>query len=155
MSLVRLVLGMAPVTLLALVLFDFNIYHLGFALVAFFANLVLTSWAVGLVVCGLILRNGVGAQNFAWSVMMLLLPVSCVYYPVSILPSWLQTVAWGLAPTYVFEGMRAALIDGVFRGDLMLQCFLLNLVYLTCGFGIFLGLVQSARHKGSLLSMGE
>jgi ABC-2 type transport system permease protein len=87
MSLIRLIVGMAPVTLLALVLFSFNIYGLGFALVAFSVNLLLTSWAVGLVVCGLILRNGSGAQSFAWSVMMLLLPVCCVYYPVSILPS--------------------------------------------------------------------
>ncbi len=155
MSLIRLVVGMAPVSLLALVLFGFNVYGLGFALVAFFANLVFTSWAVGLVVSGLILRNGSGAQSFAWSVMMLLLPVSCVYYPVSILPVWLRPVAWMLPPTYVFEGMRAALIDGLFRADLMLEALALNLACLGLGFGTFMLLMQSARHKGALLTMGE
>jgi ABC-2 type transport system permease protein len=155
MSLIRLVLGMAPVTLLALLLFGFNIYGMGFALAGFFANLMLTGWAVGLVVAGMILRNGLGAQSFAWSVMMLLLPVSCVYYPVSILPAWLQPVAWSLAPTYVFEGMRAALLDGVFRPDLLLAGFALNLAYLALGFGAFMLLMQSARHKGALLNMGE
>lgn len=155
MSLIRLLLGMAPVTLLAVFLFSFNIYDLGFALVAFFANLMLTSWAVGLVVSGLILRNGLAAQNFAWSVMMLLLPLSCVYYPVSILPQWLQPIAWSLAPTYVFEGMRAALIDGVFRADLMIECLGLNMLYLGLGFTAFMLLVQGARHKGSLLTIGE
>lgn len=155
MSLVRLVVGMVPVTLLALILFDFNIYGLGFGLVGFFANLMFTSWSVGLVVCGLILRNGSGAQSFAWSVMMLLLPVSCVYYPVTILPAWLQAVAWSLAPTYVFEGMRAALIEGVFRADLMLEGFALNLVYLALGFTSFVLLAKSARHRGTLLTMGE
>lgn len=155
MSFIRLVLGMLPVSLLALALFGFNIYHLGFALLAFFINLMITSWAVGLVVSGLILRNGVGAQSFAWSVMMLLLPVSCVYYPVSVLPEWLQTVAWLLAPTYVFEGMRAALIDGVFRSDLMLHCLALNMAYLVGGFGTFMALMESARRKGSLMSLGE
>ncbi len=39
--------------------------------------------------------------------MFLLLPLTCVYYPVSILPGWLQAIAWILPPTYVFEGMRA------------------------------------------------
>ena len=29
-------------------------------------------------------------------------------------------IAWSLPPTYVFEGMRALLIDHVFRTDLML-----------------------------------
>jgi ABC-2 type transport system permease protein len=155
MSLMRLVVGMAPVSLLALMLFNFNIYGLGLSLVAFFANLMFTSWSVGLVVSGLILRNGSAAQSFAWSVMMLLLPVSCVYYPVTILPAWLQPLAWSLAPTYVFEGMRAALIDGVFRADLMLEGFALNLVYLGLGLTTFVLLTQSARHKGMLLTMGE
>jgi ABC-2 type transport system permease protein len=155
MSLMRLVVGMAPVTLLALMLFNFNIYGLGLGLVAFFANLMFMSWSVGLVVSGLILRNGSGAQSFAWSVMMLLLPVSCVYYPVTILPAWLQPLAWALAPTYVFEGMRGALIDGVFRADLMLEGFALNLVYLSLGLTTFVLLTQSARHKGTLLTMGE
>ena len=146
---------MLPVSIFAMILFGFNIYHLGFALVLFFANLVLTSWAVGLVVSGLILRNGVGAQNFAWSVMMLLLPVVCVYYPVSVLPSWLQKIAWALPPTCVFEGMRAALFDNVFRGDLMLHGFLLNIIYIAAGFLAFIGLLESARRKGSLLNLGE
>jgi ABC-2 type transport system permease protein len=155
MSLIRLILGMLPVSIFAMILFGFNIYHLGFALVLFFANLVMTSWAVGLVVSGLILRNGVGAQNFAWSVMMLLLPVVCVYYPVSVLPLWLQKIAWGLPPTCVFEGMRAALFDNVFRGDLMLRGFLLNIIYIAAGFLAFMGLLESARRKGSLLNLGE
>ena len=155
MSLIRLLLGIATVTLLALLLFSFNIYDLGLVLVVFFLNLMLTSWAVGLVVSGLILRNGLGAQNFAWSVMMLLLPVTCVYYPVQVLPPWLQKIAWLLAPTYVFEGMRSALIHGIVRKDLMFTCFSLNLLYLALGFAIFMMLIQSARHKGALLTMGE
>lgn len=155
MSLIRLLLGMLPVTVLAFLLFGFNIYSLGFALLGFFAILMLTSWSVGLIVSGLIMRNGVGAQNFAWSVMMLLLPVACVYYPVSVLPSWLQHLAWILPPTYVFEGMRALLIDGVFRSDLMFMGFLLNVAFLIVGFAAFIALMQSARHKGSLLSLGE
>ena len=47
MSLVRLAIGMVPVTLVALWLFNFNLYGLGFALAAFFANLIFTRWAVG------------------------------------------------------------------------------------------------------------
>ena len=71
---------------------------------------MIIGWAIGLVVSGMVLRNGLGAESLAWSVMMLLLPLSCVYYPVWILPVWLQPVAWSLPPTYVFEGMRAVLL---------------------------------------------
>ena len=115
MSVVRLAVGAVPVTFLAIAFFGFNLYGLGFALVAFFINLMLTSWAIGIFVSGLILRNGMGAENLAWSIMFLFMPLTCVYYPVTTLPAWLQPVAWLLPPTYVFEGMRALLIDKVFR----------------------------------------
>lgn len=155
MSLVRLAIGMVPVSLLAIGFFGFNLYALGLALAAFFANLILTSWAVGILVSGLILRNGMGAEGLAWTIMFLLLPLACVYYPVSVLPGFLQTIAWTLPPTYVFEGMRALLIDQVFRGDLMLQALALNAIYFALAVVAFLKLLDSARRQGSLLQTGE
>ncbi len=121
MSLVRLALGVVPVTGLAVLFFGFNLWTLGAALGFFFANLMLTSWSVGLVVSGFLLRNGLGAEELAWSFMFLLLPLCCVYYPVAVLPGWLQAVSWCLPPTYVFEGLRAALNDQVVRTDLMVR----------------------------------
>ena len=48
---------------------------------------------------------------------------------------WLQPVAWALPPTYVFEGMRALLIQNVFRPDLMIDALLLNVVFFAGGLG--------------------
>jgi ABC-2 type transport system permease protein len=155
MSLVRLAIGMVPVTILAIGFFSFNLYGLGFALVVFFINLILTSWAVGILVSGIVLRNGMGAESMAWTIMFLLLPLTCVYYPVAILPYWLQPVAWMLPPTYVFEGMRALLIDQVFRTDLMIWAFGLNVVLFAAAVFAFLKLLNSARKQGSLLQTGE
>jgi ABC-2 type transport system permease protein len=155
MSIVRLAIGMGPVTLLALAFFDFNIYSLGFVLAAFFANLIITSWSIGIVVSGIVLRNGLGAESIAWTVMFLLLPLACVYYPVTTLPQPLQIVAWGLPPTYVFEGMRAVLIDRTFRTDLMLDALALNCVLFVAAVASFIALLHSARRNGSLLQTGE
>jgi ABC-2 type transport system permease protein len=155
MSLIRLTIGIVPVTLLAIAFFGFNLYGLGLALVAFFVNLIFTSWAVGLFVSGLILRNGMGAESFAWTIMFLLLPLTCVYYPVAVLPEWLQLVAWALPPTYVFEGMRALISNGVFRADLMLQALALNAMLFGAAAVAFVALINSARRQGSLLQTGE
>jgi ABC-2 type transport system permease protein len=155
MSVVRLSIGAVPVTFLAIAFFGFNLYGLGFALVAFFFNLMLTSWAIGIFVSGLILRNGMGAENLAWSIMFLFMPLTCVYYPVTTLPVWLQPVAWALPPTYVFEGMRALLIDKAFRPDLMLTALGLNAVLFAAGVFGFLKLLESARRHGSLMQTGE
>jgi len=155
MSIVRLAVGMIPVTILAFVFFGFNFYALGFALAAFFLNLILTSWSVGVVVSGFVMRNGMGAESLAWTVMFLLMPLTCVYYPVTVLPHWLQYVAWALPPTYVFEGMRALVLEQTFKADLMLAAFGLNLFYFAIAVTVFLRLLQSARRIGSLLQAGE
>jgi ABC-2 type transport system permease protein len=155
MSIVRLAIGMVPVTLLAIAFFGFNIYGLGLALAAFFMNLILTSWSVGIVVSGVVMRNGMGAESLAWTMMFLIMPVICVYYPVSVLPHWLQWVAWSLPPTYVFEGMRALILEQQFRPDLMVAAFALNAAYFAVAVTIFLALLRSARRIGSLLQSGE
>jgi len=155
MSVVRLSIGAVPVTFLAIAFFGFNLYGLGLALVAFFLNLMLTSWAVGIFVSGLVLRNGLGAENLAWSIMFLFMPLTCVYYPVTTLPVWLQPVSWALPPTYVFEGMRALLIDYTFRPDLMLDALGLNALLFAAGTFGFLKLLESARRHGSLMQTGE
>jgi ABC-2 type transport system permease protein len=155
MSLIRLAIGMVPVTFLAIAFFDFNVYGLGLALAAFFLNLILTSWAVGIVVSGVLLRNGMGAESLAWTLMFVLMPLTCVYYPVSVLPEWLQVIAWLLPPTYVFEGMRALIMQHVFRADLMIAAFALNALYFAAAVMAFLQLLKSSRRVGSLLQTGE
>jgi ABC-2 type transport system permease protein len=155
MSVVRLAIGMIPVSFLAIAFFGFNLWSLGLALVAFFANLLLTSWSIGIFVAGLLLRNGMGAESLAWTIMFLFLPLTCVYYPVAVLPVWLQYVAWALPPTYVFEGMRALLIGHVFRADLMFEALAFNVVLFAAASFAFLKLLESARVQGTLLQTGE
>ena len=155
MSLIRLAIGVIPMTFLAMVLFGFNFYAIGLPLILFFCNLIFTSWSVGIFVSGLVLRNGLGAESIVWTLMFGLMPLSCIYYPVTVLPQWLQYVAWTLPPTYVFEGMRALLMDGVFRADLMIWALAINAVIFAGSFAIFLALLRSARRHGSLLQGGE
>jgi ABC-2 type transport system permease protein len=154
MSLLRLAIGVIPMTLLAF-FFGFNFYSIGLPLIVFFCNLIFTSWSIGIFVSGLVLRNGLGAESIVWTLMFGLMPLACVYYPVAVLPGWLQWLAWTLPPTYVFEGMRALLIDQVFRADLMVWSLAMNAVLFVASFAIFLALLRSAKHHGSLLGGGE
>jgi ABC-2 type transport system permease protein len=155
MSLVRLAIGVIPMTLLALVFFGFNFYSIGLPLIAFFCNLIFTSWSIGIFVSGLVLRNGLGAESIVWTLMFGIMPLACIYYPVTVLPHWLQYVAWSLPPTYVFEGMRALLTQHLFRSDLMLEALAINAVLFAASFAVFLAFLRSARRHGALLQGGE
>src|SRR5258707_5399691 len=154
MSLIRLAIGVIPMTLLAMIFFDFNIYGIGLPLVAF-CNLIFTSWSLGIFVSGLVLRNGLDAESIVWTLMFGVMPLACIYYPVTVLPHWLQYVAWALPPTYVFEGMRALLIGHWLRADLIIDALLINVVLFVASFAIFLALLRSARRHGSLIQSGE
>src|SRR5260370_31922773 len=155
MSLIRVAIGVIPVMLLVLIFFDFNIYGIGLPLVAFFCNLIFSSWSLGIFVSGLVLRNGLGAESIVWTLMFGVMPLACIYYPVTVLPHWLQYVAWTLPPTYVFEGMRSLLMDHVFRADLMIEALLINVVLFIASFAIFLVLLRSARRHGSRIQCGD
>ncbi len=155
MSLLRTLIGLLPAAGLAIVFYQANLFALGLPLIAFFANLLMFGWAIGMMVSALILRVGLGAENVAWLALFLIAPVSAIYYPVSILPGWLQAVAWSLPSAPVFEGMRAILIDGEVRIDLMAHAFALVVVYLALGAGLFLYAFQVARRRGLLLQLGE
>lgn len=155
MSVLRMIIGMAPALVFATFYFGFNLFALGVALVAFLANLVMFGWAVSAVVTGIILRNGLGAESLAWAVPFIFLPLCGIYYPVDVLPEALQGLAWALPPTHVFEGMRAILFhQSVDWGRLGLAT-LMNLAYLGAGLAAFMGFLRAARARGMLLSIGE
>jgi ABC-2 type transport system permease protein len=155
MSAIRVGIGALPAALLAIPLYHYSIFAMGLPLVAFLVVLMAMGWALGLAICGLILRHGMGAESLAWTVIFALSPVSCVYYPVSILPHWLQPVAWSLPQTYIFEGMRAVLFQGVFRTDYFFAAAGLDLVFMAIGIAIFYLCFRNARHRGALMQMGE
>jgi len=154
-SVIRLSVSMMPVATAAYFIFGFNLLDLGLPLVAFFAVLVLTSWSLGLISAGVILRYGLGAEELAWSLAFLLLPLCCVYYPASVLPSLLQVVALALPPTHVFEGMRSILLHKTFDPTELWWALSLNAAYLLVGYIVFSRFLASARVNGTLLKLGE
>jgi ABC-2 type transport system permease protein len=155
MSLIRTLIGVLPAAVLAIPLYGYSIFTLGLPLIAFWANLMVTGWAIGLAVSALVLRFGLGAESLAWVLVFAVAPVAGIYYPVATLPAWLQPVAWALPPAHVFEGMRAVMFGHGFRADLLLTATALNALYLTVGVALFLRVYHTARIRGQLLNVGE
>ncbi len=109
----RCVLSFAFLSLLAWLLYAFNIFHIGgLALGAFTTVLLLFGWVIGIVIAALIFRYGLRIQVLAWSVGFLIQPFSCVFYPLESMPRWVQVIAVTLPTTHVFEGLRHAIATG-------------------------------------------
>jgi ABC-2 type transport system permease protein len=110
-GLAKLALGVSVVALVALGLFAFNVTDIGLALVPIVGLLLVVGWAVGLIVIGLILRVGQGAEILAWGLLAMLMPLSGIFYPVDALPGILQPIGQILPLTHLFDAARAVL-DG-------------------------------------------
>jgi len=155
MSVLRMLVGIAPAMLLAWVLYGFGIFSMGPAVVLFFAALAMTGWAVALGVISLILRHGAGAEALAWSVVYGLTPFACVFYPLESLPHWLQPLALALPLAHVFEGMRAALLHNTIAWGHLAWAFGLCALWLGLMALLFRSQFQGARVRGALLNIGE
>ena len=155
MSILRTLAGVLPAVLLAWLLYAFNMFSLGPALILFTINLMVMGWWVSLGVVSLILRHGAGAEALAWSVLFGITPFAAVFYPVSILPPYLQPVALALPAAHVFEGMRAVLAGSAFPWGELAAASGLNLLWLAAATFLFARQFHAARVRGALLSIGE
>jgi ABC-2 type transport system permease protein len=155
-SLMRVLIGVGGAALLAIPIFHFSLIGtLGWTLIPFFAVLLLFGWAIGLIIAGLVIRLGLGAETLAWAAIFLIQPFSAVYYPVETLPAAVRWIAWLLPSAPVFQGMRAVLVDHRFDGGLFAQAVAVLAVWLLIGGTSFTLLFRSARRRGLLLQSGE
>ncbi len=154
-SLLRTLFGIGAAALLAIALYQFSIFDLGLPLLAFFSNLLVMGWAIGIFVVALVMRYGLGAEGLAWAIVFAFAPLSGIYYPISTLPAWGQAIAAWLPSSYVFEGMRGVMFREGFSFDLFFDAVWLNVLYLLTGALFFLLAFRAARRRDLLLHVGE
>jgi len=87
--------------------FGLSFLSYGLALAPFLMTLFLTGIAFGVAATALVLRLGPASEWLVWPIPMIVSPFAGVFYPVAVLPVWMQAIAAILPPSYVFEGMRA------------------------------------------------
>ena len=99
-------LGLICMLVLARVAFGLSFLAYGVALAPFLAVLFLTGIALGIAAAAIVLRLGPAAEWLIWPIPTLISPFAGVFYPISVLPGWMQAVSRVLPPSYVFDGMR-------------------------------------------------
>ena len=154
-ALIRTLIGLVPAIMLTAPFFGVSILKLGFPLLLLFLSLYIFGITLGLFVSAGLLRYGPAFENIAWSSLFLLAPLGCIYYPIDILPNFFQIIAKGLPLVYIFDETRNILLNGSLNYENLKYAYLLNLIYLSCGIGLFYYAFLKARIKGTLINMGE
>ena len=154
-ALIRTLIGIVPAVLLMSPFFGVSILDMGYALLLLFLSLYMFGTTLGILVTSGLLRFGPSFENTAWSSLFLLAPLGCVYYPISILPEWLQVISKFLPLVYVFEEARSILVNNIVNYDNIIKALILNLIYFTIAVAVFYFSFYGARKKGTLVNMGE
>ncbi|MDQ3695400.1 MAG: ABC transporter permease [Chloroflexota bacterium] len=112
---------------------------------------------VGVMAASLPLLFPERGEEMSFVISSILLLVSGVYYPITVLPGWMQGMAAVSPATYVLEGMRAAVLDGAATstlGQYMLPILILGLLSLPLGIGVFNQAERYAKRTGRLKRSG-
>ena len=109
----RTLIGLVPASILAIPLFGVSIFKIGLPLLFLLLSLYIFGVTLGLLVTAGLIRFGPSFENIAWASLFFLAPLGCIYYPIEILPDWLQMIAKLLPLVHIFEEMRNILINDI------------------------------------------
>jgi ABC-2 type transport system permease protein len=126
------------------------------------ALLVLVVCSVSLVGFGIVaavlpLLSPEKGQQVSYIVSSLLLLVSGVYYPVEVLPGWMQIIAQFSPVTYALEGSRQALLEGAGAAELWSSIWpliIMGAVFVPIGLWVFHLGESYAKRTGKLKRSG-
>lgn len=155
MSMLKVIAVGSLMMVFAWVFYSYDMLKIGISLFPFILNLVVSGWIIGVLTTSIIMRFGQQAEVLAWGMVFLFQPISCVFYPLEVLPPILQSIAWLVPPSHIFEGMRAVLVDGATPVDHILWATGLNLFFLVIVVGWFYHTFNVCKDKGSLVRIGE
>jgi ABC-2 type transport system permease protein len=147
---IKVVIALVAMAAMAWLLYAFDVFTLGWALLPFAANLVLFGWTLGLVSLAIIVRFGGRWAIISWSLPFLVMPVSSVFWPEAVLPGPLRAVARAVPANHVFEGMRAVVTEGRIAGDRILLATAESILYLGAAAALVAWVFRIALARGLL-----
>ena len=151
----RTLIGLIPASIIAIPLFGVSIFKIGIPLIFLLITLYIFGITLGLLVTAGLIRYGPSFENIAWASLFFLAPLGCIYYPVEILPLWLQIIAELLPLVYIFEEMRNILIYDSINLYQIFKATLISFVYFILGIVVFYKSYDGAKERGTLINMGE
>jgi ABC-2 type transport system permease protein len=147
-SIATSIVGLAVMIGLATLAFGLSFFVYGSMLAAFLLVLFLFGISLGIFGCALVLRFGPAAEWFIWPIPAFISPLACVFYPLSVLPHWMQGLARLIPPSYVFEGMRRVLLGHQVAATSLAVGSGLAVIYLLLMARLFTGVYRHAERTG-------
>lgn len=136
--------------------FGFDFIGAGPGALAFFLlGCFLTSLVVGLLVCSLVVLFGTRAETSAWAAVNFVVMLSGIYYPVSVLPGWVQVISAAVPLTYFLDAFREGYGFAPHYPHAWLWGFGLTAFYVVLAHWALASAITRSRRTGLLLKLSE
>ncbi|MBN3038695.1 MAG: ABC transporter permease [Candidatus Omnitrophica bacterium] len=150
-SIATSIIGLTVMLCIAVLIFKLSIFVYGLMVIPFILVLFLFGIAIGVFGSALVLRFGPASEWFIWPIPALISPFVGVLYPIATLPKWMQHVSRFLPPSYVFEGLRAVVLQREFSAATLALGAALALVYIILAYRFFVMIYANALRSGLLV----
>ncbi len=141
------------ISIIAALVFRYNLFKFGVVIWSMLFNLFIFGVAFGFFVSAIIFKFGPAAEWISWPIPALLSIVSGIFYPVSVLPKWLQYISKIFPTTYIFECLRNIILNKAHINQIIYNfnlSFLLSLTFLFLNFLLFLKIYQYNLKSGAI-----
>lgn len=151
-AIIKSALILISCAVLVWLIFGISLLSLGILPVLFaYLNIVIFACAVGLVLVGFVFQFGTRIQALTWGVIFMIQPLCAVFFPVSVLPGFLQPLAYAFPVTYFFEWIRALYVDTGYSATRLVFAFVFNILFFLAACYIFSRQLSAAKRSGQLV----
>lgn len=106
-----------------------NVFAILPSLFPFMLLLIACGWIIGFLITALLFSFGKTLETLTWAVLWFFAILSGAFYPITLLPAWIQKVAYLFPATYLFEGIREMIINERAPGYYLAMGFALVVIH--------------------------
>jgi len=125
-----------------------NIFAIGCMLIPLYLLMLMFGLALGFLSSSLLFVFGQKIQAIIWALSWFFAPFCGVFYPMDVLPHWMQIIGYSMPVTYVLESIRSLLFSGTISYVMLGKALCLNILYLALGLTLFMYTFERSRNKG-------
>ena len=135
--------------LIVLFIYKISLFAIfGWSLFLFLGLLFMAGTSFGFLSGALIIKGGSRYQSLVFMMGWLFAPLGGIFYPISVLPFWVQAIASRFPLMYIFDAMRNFIKSGLIDWYLIINALFLNLLYLLIFITIFYLTFKNSKKNG-------
>lgn len=136
----------------SLFVYEFYGIHLvasvGWFLPLFLILMVMAGWVMAVFTISLMVHFGLRMTIIVMALPYIVMSMSAAFYPVHVLPGWLQAIASFLPTTYIFEGLRVLVTDHLIPTKCLALSLILNILYMVFALFFYNFMFKKSREQG-------